>query len=155
MSFALTERRLCMVKNFDHVTVVVRDLENAKRFFSLFGFKEEKSAVISGDKFGAYMAVHDIEADHVTLALADAHPRQEVQLLKYRHPDPIVDPEITNLTKTGFNHVCFAVEDIESEVERLVANGVKTRNQIMEFNNRKLIYLYGPEGITVELAQWL
>jgi catechol 2,3-dioxygenase-like lactoylglutathione lyase family enzyme len=143
-----------MVKHFDHVTVVVRDLENAKRFFDLFGFKEDKSVVISGGKFGAYMAVHDIEAEHVTLVLADAHPRQEVQLLKFRHPDPVVDLHIANLAKLGYNHICFAVEDIKSEVERLTANGVKTRNEIMEFNNRKLVYLSGPEGITVELAQW-
>lgn len=144
-----------MVKNLDHITVVVRDLENAKRFFDLFGFKEDKSVVISGGKFGEYMGVDGIEAEHVTLALANAHPRQEIQLLKYRHPDPILDPHITNLAKLGFNHICFAVEDIESEVERLTANGVKTRNKIMQFNNRKLIYLSGPEGITVELAQWI
>jgi catechol 2,3-dioxygenase-like lactoylglutathione lyase family enzyme len=144
-----------MVKYFDHATVVVRDLENAKRFFGLLGFKEDKSVVISGGKFGAYMSVPGIEAQHVTLVLTDAHPRQEVQLLKYLHPDPIVDPHIANLTKTGYNHICFAVEDIESEVERLAANGVKARNEIMEFNNRKLVYLYGPEDITVELAQWV
>ena len=144
-----------MVKNFDHATVVVRDMENAKRFFGLLGFKEDKSVVISGGKFGAYMSVPGIEAQHVTLVLTDAHPRQEVQLLKYLHPDPVVDPHITNLAKTGYNHICFAVEDIESEVERLAANGVKARNKIMEFHNRKLVYLYGPEDITVELAQWV
>ena len=87
--------------------------------------------------------------------LTDAHPRQEVQLLKYLHPDPTLDPHISNLAKIGYNHICFAVEDIESEVERLAANGVKTRNEIVEFHNRKLVYLYGPENITVELAQWL
>lgn len=144
-----------MVKYFDHVTVVVRDLENAKRFFVLLGFKEDKSVIISGGKFGAYMSVPGIEAEHVTLVLTDAHPRQEVQLLKYRRPDPIADPHIANLAKIGYNHMCFAVEDIEAEVQRLAANGVKTRNEIMEFHNRKLVYLYGPEGITVELAQWL
>ena len=144
-----------MVKYFDHVTVVVRDLENAKRFFVLLGFNEDKSVVISGGKFGAYMSVPGIEAEHVTLVLTDAHPRQEVQLLKYRRPDPIGDPHIANLAKIGYNHMCFAVEDIEAEVQRLAANGVKTRNEIMEFHNRKLVYLYGPEGITVELAQWL
>ncbi len=144
-----------MVAHFDHLTVVVRDVESAKHFFGLLGFKEEKTVVISGGIFGKYMAVHDIEAEHITLVLADAHPRQEIQLLKYRHPAPIVDPDITNLAKIGYNHICFAVEDIESEVKRLTAHGVKTRNEIMEFNNRKLIYLSGPEGITVELAQWL
>jgi catechol 2,3-dioxygenase-like lactoylglutathione lyase family enzyme len=30
-----------MINHFDHVTVVVRDVEAAKRFFGLLGFKED------------------------------------------------------------------------------------------------------------------
>jgi hypothetical protein len=30
-----------------------------------------------------------------------------------------------------------------------------TRNEMMTFHDRKLVFLEGPEGITVELAQWL
>jgi catechol 2,3-dioxygenase-like lactoylglutathione lyase family enzyme len=100
------------------------------------------------------MGVEGIEAEHVTLALANVSPRTEVQLLKYRHPDPIVDPAIGNLTKLGFNHICFAVEDLEAEVERLKAKGVRCRNHVLDFHNRKLVFLVGPEGITVELAEW-
>ncbi|HEX7215144.1 MAG TPA: hypothetical protein VF578_13100 [Methylomirabilota bacterium] len=37
-----------MIKHFDHVTVVVRDVEAAKQFFGLLGFKEDKSVVIKG-----------------------------------------------------------------------------------------------------------
>jgi catechol 2,3-dioxygenase-like lactoylglutathione lyase family enzyme len=77
-----------VVKNFDHVTVIVRDLEEAKRFFRLLGFQEDKSVVISGDKFATYMGVDGMEAEHVTLTLSNSIPRTEVQLLKYRHPDP-------------------------------------------------------------------
>jgi hypothetical protein len=29
------------------------------------------------------------------------------------------------------------------------------RNEIMQFHDRKLVFLSGPEGVTVELAQWL
>ena len=143
-----------MVKHFDHVTIVVRDVEAAKQFFSLLGFIEDKSVVIAGQPFSAYMGVDGIEAEHVTLVLANVSPRTEVQLLKYRHPDPIADPAIGNLTKLGFNHVCFAVEDMEAEVERLKAKGVRFRNEVMDFHNRKLVFLLGPEGITVELAEW-
>jgi len=143
-----------MVKHFDHVTIVVRDVEAAKQFFSLLGFIEDKSVVIAGQPFSAYMGVDGIEAEHVTLVLANVSPRTEVQLLKYRHPDPILDPAIANLTKLGFNHVCFAVEDMEAEVERLKAKGVRFRNEVMDFHNRKLVFLLGPEGITVELAEW-
>ncbi len=114
-----------MVKNCDHVTIVVRDVTAAKEFFNLLGFKEDKSVVISGEKFEKYMGVDGIEAQHVTMELAGASPRMEVQLLKYDHPDPIEDPNITNLTKLGYNHVCFAVDDIEAEVEKLKAAGVE------------------------------
>jgi len=143
-----------MIKHFDHVTIVVKDIEAAKQFFGLLGFKEDKSVVIAGQQFSAYMGVDDIEAEHVTLALANVSPRTEVQLLKYHHPDPLSDPEIGNLTKLGFNHVCFAVDDLEAEVVKLKANGVKPRNEVMEFHNRKLVFLSGPEGVTVELAEW-
>ncbi|HET8637418.1 MAG TPA: VOC family protein, partial [Acidobacteriaceae bacterium] len=93
-------------------------------------------------------------AEHVTLVLANVSPRTEVQLLKYHHPDPLPDPAIRNLTKLGFNHVCFAVDDLEAEVARLQAQGVQLRNEIMAFHDRKLVFLSGPEGITVELAEW-
>jgi catechol 2,3-dioxygenase-like lactoylglutathione lyase family enzyme len=72
-----------MITHFDHVTIVVRDIEAAKQFFSLLGFIEDKSVVIAGQPFSAYMGVEGIEAEHVTLALANVSPRTEVQLLKY------------------------------------------------------------------------
>jgi hypothetical protein len=39
-------------------------------------------------------------------------------------------------------------------VAKLTAKGVKLRNEVMYFHNRKLVFLSGPEGITVELAEW-
>ena len=54
----------------------------------------------------------------------------------------------------GFNHVCFVVDDIEAEVARLRAHGIAMRNELMDFHSRKLIFVKGPEGITVELSQW-
>ena len=144
-----------MVTHFDHVTIVVRDVGKAKAFFALLGFMEQQSVVISGGQFSRYMGIADIEAEHVTLALANATPRVEVQLLRYRHPDPICASDIARLDKLGFNHVCFKVEDIEAEVRRLTASGIELRNEIMEFHDRRLVFLAGPEGVTVELAQWL
>ena len=143
-----------MIKHFDHVTIVVRDVEKAKKFFGLLGFEEVKAVVIAGEPFARYMGVEGIEAEHVTLALANVSPRTEVQLLKYRHPDPLPDPNSGNLTKLGFNHICFAVDNLEAEVARLKANGITLRNDLMDFHQRKLVFLSGPEDITVELAEW-
>jgi catechol 2,3-dioxygenase-like lactoylglutathione lyase family enzyme len=143
-----------MIKHFDHVTIVVRDVEAAKRFFGLLGFKEDKAVVIKGPQFSSYMGVEGIEAEHVTLVLPDVSPRTEVQLLKYHHPDPLPDAAIRNLTKLGFNHVCFAVDDIAAAVTGLKANGVQLRNEVMHFHDRKLVFVSGPEGVTVELSEW-
>lgn len=143
-----------MVKNFDHVTIVTRDVETAKRLFGLLGFREDQSVVISGAQFSEYMGVAGIEAEHVTLVLEGAVPRTEVQLLKYHHPDPLPDAAIRNLAKLGFNHVCFAVDDMDAQLAALTANGVRLRNEVMVFQDRKLVFLEGPEGITIELAEW-
>ena len=145
-----------MITHLDHVTIVVRDTEAAKSFFALLGFVEQQRVVISGPQFSAYMGIPGIEAEHVTLALAGRSPHLEVQLLRYRHPQPIGDPHILELNKLGFNHVCLAVDDIEAQVQNLRRSGVEVRNAIMTFRDRKLVFLLtGPEGVTVELAQWI
>ena len=90
----------------------------------------------------------------IRAALECGRPRTEIQLLRYHHPDPLSDPHIRDLYKLGMNHVCFAVDDIEAEVAKFRAGGFKTRNEIMDFHSRKLVFLDGPEGVTVELSQW-
>jgi Glyoxalase/Bleomycin resistance protein/Dioxygenase superfamily len=67
------EKRNTMVRNFDHITIVVRDVAASKRFFALLGFKEVKSVVISGKVMEDYMGIKGIEADHVTLAIENPH----------------------------------------------------------------------------------
>ena len=69
--------------------------------------------------------------------------------------DPLPDPHIRDLYKLGMNHICFAVDDIEAEVAKLRAHGFETRNEIMDFHSRRLVFIEGPEGVTIELAQWV
>jgi catechol 2,3-dioxygenase-like lactoylglutathione lyase family enzyme len=143
-----------MVRHFDHLTIAVRDLDGARRFFGLLGFKEAISVVIAGEPFASYMGVPGIEADHVTLVLENASPRTEIQLLHYPHPDPIADPHIGDLHKIGFNHICFATDDVEAEIRKMHEKGFETRGGVLDFHSRKLVFLDGPEGVVVELSEW-
>jgi catechol 2,3-dioxygenase-like lactoylglutathione lyase family enzyme len=149
---SLATKRDAMIRKFDHVTIVVREVEVVKRFFALLGFKEVKAVLISGKVMDDYMGVPGMEADHITLAVENPHT--EVQLLHYRHPEMIVDTNVAKLNKLGFNHICFAVDDLEAEIARLTAAGIKLRNKMMDFHGRKLVFLDGPENVTVELAEW-
>ncbi|WP_057461013.1 VOC family protein [Pseudovibrio sp. POLY-S9] len=138
----------------DHVTVAVRNLEEARAFFNLLDFEEAKSLVISGPVFSKYMGISDLEAEHVTLVLKGHSPRFEIQLLHYSNPEPRSEPYPEDLCRTGYNHLCFAVDDLEDRLSKLQAAGFKARSEVMEFNDRKLVFLFGPEKITLELAQW-
>ncbi len=143
-----------MIRHFDHVTIAVRDLARAKAFFALLGFEEDKEVVIKGPIFSDYMGVAGISADHVTLVLPGSTPRLEVQILHYLEPEAADDPGISNLGRIGFNHICFACDDLDGLLARVEAGGFRRRNEVLDFHSRRLVFLEGPEGVTVELAEW-
>jgi catechol 2,3-dioxygenase-like lactoylglutathione lyase family enzyme len=140
---------------FDHVTLVVSELDEAMRFFELLGFEETQSVVVSGEEMSNYMGIPGWEADHVTLALRGTPSHQEVQLLRFHEPQAVVDAQAGTLTRTGFNHLCFRVRDLGRLLDHLKEGGVATKNEVMTFHGRRLVFLEGPAGITVELAEWL
>jgi catechol 2,3-dioxygenase-like lactoylglutathione lyase family enzyme len=141
-------------EGFDHLTVVVEDLHAARRFFGLLGFTERMAVVVSGDEMAGYMGIPGWEADHVTLELSSAPAHQEVQLLRFHRPTAEADEGAGTLTRTGFNHVCFRVSDLDGMLAHLATHGVTPRNDVMDFHDRRLVFLDGP-GVVVELAQWV
>lgn len=144
-----------MISHPDHVTIVVTDVAAATRFLSLLGFAPEKSVVIRGEQMARYMGVDGIECEHHTLALQGATPRFEIQLLRFLQPAALPNPELTTLRQVGFNHLCLATDDLDADLARLAAAGIAPRNAMMEFHDRRLVFLNGPDGVVIELAQWL
>lgn len=140
---------------FDHLTLLVTDLDEAIRFLGVLGFCVTRSVVISGPVMEAYMGIDGLEADHVTLSVPGAEPHEEVQLLRFHHPDAASDAGSGRLDRVGFNHVCFRVADIDATLAAFAAAGFKTRNTPMVFADRKLVFLDGPAHAVVELAQWM
>ncbi len=141
-------------EGFDHMTVVVTDLDEARRFFGLLGFVERVAVVASGETIGRYMGIEGWEADHVTLVLEGAAEHQEVQLLRFHQPAAAADAGAGSLGRLGFNHVCFRVNDLDAMLAHLSEHGVTPRNEVFEFHDRRLVFLDGP-GVVVELAEWV
>ena len=143
-----------MPRGYDHLTLVVTDLEEATRFLAILGFREEMAVVASGDTIADYMGIPDWESDHVTLVLQEVDFRQEIQVLRFRNPTPEIDEESGFLARTGFNHVCFRTDDLDATLADFAAIGVKPQNEIMDFHDRRLVFLPGPAGVVFELAEW-
>ena len=110
--------------------------------------------VASGDVIARYMGIPGWEADHVTLVLDGAPVHQEVQLLRFHRPAAAVDDGAGSLARTGFNHVCFRVSDLDAMLAHLAAHGITPRNEVFDFHERRLVFLDGP-GVVVELAEWV
>jgi catechol 2,3-dioxygenase-like lactoylglutathione lyase family enzyme len=145
-----------MFLNPDHVTIAVADAGPAIDFFALLGFQKEHVLTIDGGAPARYMSMPDMKAQHITLVLEGANPRFEIQLLEFV-PTPGDDPGLhpTNLRERGFNHLAFRVDDIEVAAAHLVANGVTMLSGELDYISRKLRLFEGPEGITLELVQWV
>jgi catechol 2,3-dioxygenase-like lactoylglutathione lyase family enzyme len=143
-----------MSVGFDHVTLAVTDLEEAKRFFSVLGFEEEIAVIARGPVIAAYMGIPDWESDHVTLVLQVIEVRQEIQLIRFHHPPLDIDENSGTLTRSGFNHICFRVQSVDAMLEKFAVIGTTPRSTILDFHGRKLVFLDGPAGVVIELAEW-
>jgi catechol 2,3-dioxygenase-like lactoylglutathione lyase family enzyme len=139
---------------FDHMTIVVTDREETLRFFSVLGFVESKSVIAKGETISAYMGIPGWEAEHVTLVLQGCPVHQEIQFLVFHQPPIELDEQSGYLSRSGFNHVCFRVEDLDKTVAAMEEAGFSTRNEVMDFHDRRLVFLNGPAGVVVELAEW-
>ena len=70
-------------------------------------------------------------------------------------PAPVGDRRgMRVLSHFGFDQICFRTDSIEATLERFAAIGVTPRNEVMDFHDRKLVFLNGPDGVVIELAEW-
>lgn len=147
---------MTMIRNPDHVTIAVANAAAAIPFFELLGFRKDHVATIDGGTPARFMGMPDMKAQHITLVLEGAEPHFEIQLLEFT-PTPPDDPgeHPTNLRRRGYNHLAFRVDDIGAATSHLVANGVKMLSDEMDYISRRLRFFEGPEGITLELVQWV
>ena len=145
-----------MLRNPDHVTVAVADGAAAIEFFELLGFRKQHAAVIDGGAPAQYMGMPDMKADHITLELEGSDPYFEIQLLVF-DPIPADDPgeHPTNLRRRGYNHLALRVDDIAAATAHLQAGGVTMLSEEMDYISRRLRFFEGPEGITLELVEWV
>ena len=140
----------------DHVTIAVANAAKAIEFFEVLGFRKKHVTTIDGGPAARYMGMPEMKAQHITLELEGAEPHFEIQLLEFE-PTPGEDPgeHPTNLRRRGYNHLAFRVDDIGSATNHLVANGIKIISEEMDYISRRLRLFEGPEGITLELVEWV
>ncbi len=143
-----------MLKRVDHVNLVVRDLDQAKKFFVDLGFEEIDHATLSGEDFSRVTGLSQAHAKYAALSLRGAETKLE--LIQYIYPPGVKSAETGKANQIGLRHLAFEVDDIHAEVQRLKARGFRFQSgiEMWKRSGKRIVYFQGPEGILLELAQY-
>ncbi len=143
-----------MIKNIDHINIVVSDLQKTTEFFLNLGFEKGDSSDLSGEWISAIVGLENVDASYVSLRFPGS--TTTVELIQYRNPLSENDPNMHLANQLGFRHLAFAVEDIAAEVARLRKQGVEFVGEIQTYEKtgKRLVYFYGSDNILLELAQY-
>lgn len=137
----------------DNVLIVVDDLEAVKAFFVELGLELEGESTVEGPLVGKLIGLDNVRA---TLAMLRTPDGQGIELDKSHTPDAIrFGPVNAPVNTLGIRRVVFAVEDIDAVVARLRAHGAELVGEMSYEGSYRLVYLRGPEGVVVALAEQL
>ncbi len=130
-----------MIKRLDHVSIVVRDLdEGLKTFEGLLGIKHSHIEEVPDQGIKAAMIkVGDVE----------------VELIQPTSSDTGVAKFLENKGE-GIHHMCFEVDDVNKELQSLADKGM----QLIDKQGRKglagmigFVHPKSTKGVLIELAQ--
>lgn len=141
-------------KRIDHINIVVKDIENAKKFFVELGFTVNIETTLEGEWIDKLTGLKNAKASYIGLSLSACETNLE--LLEFHQPESLTTWDNEVLNKTGFRHIAFEVQDIEKIVAKLKARNVHFLSEIQEYKptKKKICYFYGPENIVLELAEY-
>jgi catechol 2,3-dioxygenase-like lactoylglutathione lyase family enzyme len=76
--------------------------------------------------------------------------------VKYHAPADDDGPHPFPANRLGFRHVAIQVDDVNAIVQRLRDDGFGTVGEVRDYGDSwRLVYVRGPEGLIVELAEKL
>ena len=141
-------------KKIDHINIVVKDLEKAKKFFLELGFVLRREAKLKGKWIDKVTGLKNVEAENAVIGLEGCETN--IELLKFNNPECLTTWDNDVVNKTGFRHMAFEVENIEKVMNHLKESGVEffSEVQVYKETNKKVCYLKGPEEIVLELAEY-
>jgi glyoxylase I family protein len=133
---------------FHHLAIVARDYDRTVSWYVRhFGFAVARSWTVPAMLPGARMCYLQLGSLFLEI-IGDGEKRGEHLVAK----DPLQDYQIT-----GLRHFALEVDDVDSSVQELQAQGVPAFFPPTTFEDlgMRAALVRDPEGNTVELVQWL
>jgi catechol 2,3-dioxygenase-like lactoylglutathione lyase family enzyme len=140
------------IQSFDHVGITVADLDAAIAFFVGLGLELEGRTFLEGEFVDTVIGIPDSRSE-IAMLRAPAGGTG-LELSSFIRPDHTPGSPGAMSNELGLRNVAFVVDDLQSVVDRLTADGYRLVGGVGEYENAwRMTYVRGPEGIIVALAQ--
>jgi catechol 2,3-dioxygenase-like lactoylglutathione lyase family enzyme len=142
------------VRGFEHVGVVVRDLEATADFFVRLGFTAEAPMRVSGRWVDRVVGLDGVQVDLITVSAPDGSGKLE--LTRFHAPQAEFELDRHPANVPGYRHIAYRVSDVQAVVRKARDAGYGTKGEIVDYEGiYRLVYVEGPEGLIVEFAEQL
>jgi catechol 2,3-dioxygenase-like lactoylglutathione lyase family enzyme len=142
------------IQRMDHAGLTVGDMDAAVAFFTALGMEHAGGTTVAGEEVDRIVGLDGVESDVVMLQTPDGHGR--IELSSFRSPPAEPGPGRALINVVGLRHVCFQVDDMDAAVATAREHGGELVREVVTWGSAfKLAYVWGPEGIIVELAEKL
>ncbi|TPW77880.1 VOC family protein [Schumannella soli] len=156
------------IRRFDHVGINVDDLDAAVAFFVALGLEASPVQQMEGGYLDDILALEGVRTEMVYLTVPGGVDASGValpgssafELSRYVHPggagpDAPGGAAASAPNAHGPRHVCFEVDDLDASLAVVAEHGHAPLGRVIETHGYRLVYVRGPEGLIVELAQRL
>ena len=141
-----------MITGLHHINIVVTDMGKAADFFVLLGFSVYEQKELTGEWIDRVTGLHGVRALYA--GLRHESVSTVVELLQYLHPEGECSAVLSKANSIGIRHFAFQVQNIEEDIRKLQDSGADFFGPLQTNPyGKKMIYVKGPEGIIVELAE--
>jgi catechol 2,3-dioxygenase-like lactoylglutathione lyase family enzyme len=142
---------------FEHVGVVVDDLDAVTAFFLDLGFEREGGTLVEGEVVDKINGLDGVRAEVVMVRTPDGSGKLE--LVKYHAPADDEGAHPSPANRLGFRHIALQVNDLNTIVDGLRDKGFGTVGEVQDYEGGpggftyRLCYVRGLEGLIVELTE--
>jgi catechol 2,3-dioxygenase-like lactoylglutathione lyase family enzyme len=138
--------------SFDHLGLVVDDLETMAVFFTGLGFTREDLGEASGTWVDRIVGLEGTVEKLVLISAPDG--TGHIELTKFTSPRSEGVPSQLPSNAYGLRHVAYRVADVNATVAAARELGYGLVGEVADFQDLfRLAYVRGPEGLILELTE--
>ncbi|GHH41696.1 VOC family protein [Lentzea cavernae] len=137
-----------------HVGMTVTDLAAAVAFFEALGMELEGKAHMEGAFVDGVIGLDGSVSEIAMMKTPD--DRYRIEFSQFQAPQSIDGGSHAPINALGLRHVAFTVDDLDDTLARLEPHGAEVVRNVETYENLlRTCYVRGPEGILVELCEYL